>query len=811
MTSDHRVPTPTGAVATAAADPGCIVQGPGYRFSVLTDRLIRMEWSDHGTFVDHPTQLVQQRAFPVPDLTVRGTGDSLEIWTEFLHLRYDKGPFSPGGLSVSLRRPVLDAHRRHWRYASADLPGGHGNLGGTARTLDEVDGARELDPGLFSTHGYAVVDDSDSVLLTGDGWLQPRPHRQPDLYLFGYGNDYRAGLRDYFRLTGPSPLLPRTALGNWWSRFHRYTADDYLALMDRFEAAGVPFSVAVLDMDWHPVDIDPALGNGWTGYTWDRELFPDPPAFLAALHERGLAVSLNVHPADGVRRHEAAYPEVARDLGIDPASGLEVAFDITDRDFARSYFSRLHHPHEDIGVDFWWIDWQSGTTTRMESLDPLWLLNHLHYHDAARRGRRPWILSRYAGLGSHRYPVGFSGDTVATWASLDFQPYFTATAANVGYFWWSHDIGGHGGGSKDHELAVRWYQVGVFSPINRLHSSNSPFNSKEPWRHEPETARILTRYLRLRHQLVPYLYTAMWNAHTDGTPPLRPMYHDHPDAPEAYEFDNQYLFGPDLLVAPITTPAEPDTHLARVNGWLPPGDWYDFFTGRRYPGGRTLVFHRTRENLPVLARAGAVIPLAVDPLGEVATSPEGLELRVFPGASGHGDIIEDDGRDSPTIHDRQQTSIDLVWRDRDEDRADVVLSIAPPSGPGVLTERVLTLTMVGVVGVEHASYRVPGATFVIELDPHHEGGDLHLDLGRVELTDGIEVTLDGIATRASAIAERTFELLDQAEVSYALKDRVMTVVETLDREARPAALHAIGAPDTLYGALLEILASDATS
>jgi alpha-glucosidase (family GH31 glycosyl hydrolase) len=811
MSIEHRVPASTGVMSTAAADPGCVVQGPGYRFSVLTDRLIRMEWSDHDTFVDLPTQLVQQRTFPVPDLTVRDEEASLEIWTEYLHLRYDKGPFSPGGLSVNLRRPVLDAHRHQWRYASDDVPGGRGNLGGTARTLDEVDGACELDPGLFSTHGYAVVDDSVSVLLTGDGWLQPRPHRQPDLYLFGYGNDYPSGLRDYFRLTGPSPLLPRTALGNWWSRFHRYTADDYLGLMDRFAAAGVPFSVAVLDMDWHPVDIDPALGNGWTGYTWDRELFPDPPAFLAALHERGLAVSLNVHPADGVRRHEAAYPEVARDLGLDPASGLEIAFDITDRDFARSYFSRLHHPHEAIGVDFWWIDWQSGTTTRMDSVDPLWALNHLHYHDAARHGRRPWILSRYAGLGSHRYPVGFSGDTVATWASLDFQPYFTATAANVGYFWWSHDLGGHGEGAKDGELAVRWYQFGVFSPISRLHSSNSPFNSKEPWRHEPETARILTRYLRLRHQLVPYLYTATWTAHTDGIPPVRPMYHDHPDAPEAYEVHNQYLFGPDLIVAPITTPAEPDTHLARVDGWLPPGTWYDFFTGHRYTGGRTLTFHRTREHLPVLARAGAVIPLAADPSADVAVAPADLELRIFPGASGRADIIEDDGRGAPTTHDRQRTSMELVWRDRRNHRPDAVLTIAPPGGPGVRTERDLTLTMVGVIGVEHASYRTPGGTSVVELEPQRGGEGLHLDLGRVELAAGIEVTLNGMTTGGPTIADRTFDLLDQAEISYALKDRIMSVIELLDGEARAAALHAIGAPDTLFGALLEILASDATS
>jgi hypothetical protein len=809
MSIDRATVPATTTAPTTEADPACIVQGAGYRFSVLTDRLIRMEWSDDDTFVDLPTQLVERRRFPVPTFTVRDQPGSLEIWTEFLHLRYDKRPFSPGGLSVNLRRPVQPDHRTRWRYASHnDTPGGHGNLGGTARTLDDVDGARQLEPGLFSTHGYAVIDDTSSVLRTEEGWVEPRPHTGTDLYLFGYGREFRAGLRDFFRLTGPSPLLPRAALGNWWSRFHRYTADDYLDLMDRFAAEGIPFSVAVLDMDWHPVDIDPSLGNGWTGYTWDTQLFPDPPAFLDALHRRGLAVSLNVHPADGVRRHEAAYPQVARDLGIDPDTGLEIAFDITSREFVESYFSRLHHPHEDIGVDFWWIDWQSGTTTRMAQLDPLWMLNHLHYHDAARDDRRPLILSRYAGLGSHRYPVGFSGDTIASWASLDFQPYFTATAANVGYFWWSHDIGGHGSGAKDNELAVRWYQFGVFSPICRLHSSNSPFNSKEPWRFEPATADILTRYLRLRHQLIPYLHSAMWDAHTEGVPLMRPMYHDHPDASEAYEVDNQYLFGPDLLVAPVTTPADPDTHLAQIPGWLPEGTWYDYFTGHRYEGGRTLTFHRTLEQLPVLARAGAIIPLAADPMADATVNPDGLELRIFPGGSGRCLLQEDDGGGAPAPADRQQTSIGFDWRVRDEFTADAELIILPPSGTDVLTERTLTLSLVGIADLAHASYRMPGGSAAVELTPSSTDHEVRLELGPVDLGSGLTVSLERLRGRPPATAERIFALLDQAEVSYELKDRILQVVEQLDGHARTGALHGLRAPDTLYGAVLEILASE---
>ena len=243
----------------------------------------------------------------------------------------------------------------------------------------------------------------------------------------------------------------------------RYSADSYLELLDRFEAEALPFSVAVLDMDWHRVGSVPdRYGSGWTGYSWERELFPDPEAFLAELHRRGLRVTLNVHPADGVRGFEDAYPRMAEALGRDPQGDEPIAFDITDRAFLDAYLEIVHHPLEAQGVDFWWLDWQQGQYSRIEGIDPLWMLNHFHYLDSGREGRRPLTFSRYAGPGSHRYPIGFSGDTHISWASLDFQPEFTATASNVGYGWWSHDVGGHIHGIRDDELR---HPLGAARPV----------------------------------------------------------------------------------------------------------------------------------------------------------------------------------------------------------------------------------------------------------------------------------------------------------------------------------------------------------
>ena len=234
---------------------------------------------------------------------------------------------------------------------------------------------------------------------------------------------------------------------------------------------------------------------------------------------------------------------------------------------------------------------------------------------------------------------------MVTWASLDFQPYFTATASNVGYGWWSHDVGGHFFGYKDDELAVRWTQFGVFSPITRLHSSDSPFNTREPWRFGERAQRIMTAFLRLRHRLVPYLHTMNRRAHRDGEPLVQPMYYDHPDDDDAYRVPNQYCFGDRLLVAPITTPADRATGLGAVRAWLPPGRWTDVFTGLVYRGGTTILLHRDLDTIPVLAPAGAILPLARGPrLG--TANPDALELRVYAGADGEFTLAEDrdDGR-----------------------------------------------------------------------------------------------------------------------------------------------------------------------
>lgn len=627
------------------ANEKAVIKGDKYRLTVLTERLIRMEWSEDGTFEDRPTKAVICRNLPVPKFTVTESESLLEIDTEYLHLYYDKQKFSSGGLSILLKGMVK--HKCYkWFYGMEQpwLLGKSTNLKGTVCTLDMVDGETELEDGVLDRHGFAILDDSKTQILNTDGWFENSGRENSlDLYFFGYSLDHKACIRDFYKISGSTPMVPRYALGNWWSRYYKYTEETYLDLMNKFAEKEIPLAVSVLDIDWHPVlDVDPKYGNGWTGYTWNRNFFPDPDRFLKTLHNKNLKVTLNLHPCDGIRGLEDCYPDVAKAMGIDPATEKPVEFDASDEKFMDVYLKKVLLPLEKQGVDFWWIDWQQKGGVTKDGYDALWMLNHYLYNFDARNDKYSLVLSRYAGPGSHRYPVGFSGDTIMSWESLDFQPEFTATASNIGYGWWSHDIGGHKFGIWSDDLQLRWVQYGVFSPVYRPHSGKDVYYLKEPWNFPLETEKVISDFMRLRHALIPYIYTMNYINHNDGLPLCRPLYYEYnKDLELPIKFLNQYFFGSELMVCPITSPTDSVSGSGKVRAYLPEGDWFDFFDGRHYKGKRTINLYRKKESYPVLAKAGAIVPLANDGFVNGAPLPQNLKVLAFAGADGKFNLYED--------------------------------------------------------------------------------------------------------------------------------------------------------------------------
>lgn len=618
----------------APADKGNIIVENDVRISVLSNNIIRVERDKECVFEDRQTQTVVCRNFAKPQFTYQKSGDKVCIRTKSHDFRVDL---------KSLKTCVVTDGRSVY-------PSNRKNLGGTARTLDGTFGVLggwkgrfekkdhfflgHIRKGIFASDGVSELDDSKSFLLNSDGSVSPRRMGVKDKYVLAFGDGYLNGLMEFYALCGYTPLLPKFALGNWWSRYHAYSDKEYIALMDKFADRDIPFTVATIDMDWHIVKNVPKdaeyksfQGAGWTGYTFEKQLFPNYKKFLKDLKDRGLAVTMNLHPRDGVRYFEEQYPEMARACGIDPSTKKTVEFDLTDPKFVSAYFDILHHPYERDGVDFWWIDWQQGTKSKMKGLDPLWILNHYHFIDNCRDNNKGLILSRYAGLGSHRYPLGFSGDTLVTWSSLRFQPYFTALASNAGYTWWSHDIGGHMFNRGNQELYLRWIQLGTFSPINRLHSNNKCM-SKEPWNY-PDVENIAVEYLRLRHRLLPLLYSANVRTAKDGVPIVCPMYYfDKHENSYSKTYRTQFYFAQQLLVAPIVKPSKNGE--SKINVWLPQGVWFDFFTGKAFVGGKVHTLSYDLKGYPVFAKSGAIIPLLEKRSGNSQEFDE-LEIRVYPG------------------------------------------------------------------------------------------------------------------------------------------------------------------------------------
>jgi alpha-glucosidase len=665
----------TAQAANPVADPNAVITIGNARFTVLTPQLIRMEWAADGKFEDHASFVFLNRRLPVPDFealnAASGPRQRLTIKTSALTLIYTRvetpgadGRFTPTNLEIDL---MVDGKPVVWRPGLGDPE----NLQGTTRTLDGALGSKTqepIEPGLVSRSGWALVDDSTRPLFDSadfsfkNGEKSPWPwviERQAgerqDWYFFGYGHDYRKALGDYVRVAGRIPLPPRFAFGAWWSRYWDYSDQELDELVRGFHENDVPLDVLVIDMGWHISDEQlKAAGEvdqsgerlGWGGYTWDKLLFPDPHDFLARLHTDGLKTTLNLHPASGIQPWEQAYAAMATAMGIDPATKKYVPFDITDKKFAINYMNLVLHPLEKQGIDFWWLDWQQEPTTKMPGVTPTWWLNYVHFTDQQREGKRPLLFHRWGGLGNHRYQIGFSGDSISVWDSLAFQPWFTATAANVGYAYWSHDIGGHMPGAVDPELYTRWVQFGAFSPILRTHTTKNPESERRIWAYPEPYSSVLRSTFQLRYALEPYLYTEARRTYDTGVAFFRPLYYDWPQEAAAYDSKGEYLFGDQMLAAPITAPADKVSGLATEKVWLPTGEWIEWPTGKHFTGPAAIERSFSIEQMPVYLRAGAIVPMQ-PPMrftGEKPVDP--LIVNVWPltpGTTSSYSVYEDSG------------------------------------------------------------------------------------------------------------------------------------------------------------------------
>ena len=632
------------------AHPDAVVRSGKARFTVLTPEMIRIQYSDRSLFEDRATFAIVNRRLPVPAFTAVEKDGYLEIKTSALTLKYKIGGVIDGRkpsaevLNISMQlngRPVL------WYPGKDDAM----NLKGTTRTLDGQIGdnkRQELENGLLSRAGWSIIDESP-LARRGDGsttfafdkqvdgidWVaEPVDKQAIDWYFLGYGHQYKKALGDFIKVAGRQPMPPLYVLGYWYSKYQRYTSDEFMEIVNDVKRFNIPMDVMIFDMDWHT--------QGWTGWTWDRTAIPDPEGLIDWMHQHGLKVSLNLHPADGVDDDEDFFNDLREDMGLDKQT-KRVPWNLSDCRFYHNMFKHIIRARERQGVDFWWLDWQQNLTSKyVDGLGETFWCNHVFYNDMRlnRPNHRPLIFHRWGGLGSHRYPIGFSGDSFTTYGTLAWQPYFTATASNVGFGYWGHDLGGHQQtGGNDPEIYLRWMQFGVFTPIFRTHATNWEGIERRIWKYSNFPSLLET--VKLRYALMPYIYTAARQAYDTGVSLCRPLYYEWPEVNNAYLFEDEYMFGDDILVAPVVTKPESDGMTARRT-WLPEGRWFDVCRNKVVEGNRTFTDRYAMEEIPYFFRAGSVI-VNNPPMMNLSTRPDRLILKVVPGGNGQTKLYEDEG------------------------------------------------------------------------------------------------------------------------------------------------------------------------
>ncbi len=613
------------------AREGTVAQGKTYRITVLTERLLRLEYNKTGVFYDNPSQFAINRKFPKPEFTLKQDDRFLEITTKYFSLSYEKEKnFDAGKLTPMANLKIqLNGTDKSWYVHNAEVK----TLNGLNTSEDGDPKNQRFSKSLYSLDGYASFHDSNTYLYNASGNLIPREQNYMDIYLFMYGNDFEEALKDYYTLVGYPPLIPRYALGNWWSRDLPYTSEQLLELVNHFKMEDIPLSVLLLEKDWHMKRTDVPFSE--TGFTFNHQLIPDESQLLQQLHEKNIRVGLSINPKDGIAATEEQYPNLANAFQI--TGGKTVQFDPMNQTVLKAMNTYMLTPLLNKGVDFLANDYQDF----LENIQRLWFVNDSLFQLLNKEDRRGLLLARNAHLVPHRYPSIYTGKTLVSWDSLKRIPLLNQNAANIGVGFISSDIAGNHGGMEEDELYIRSVQLACFSPILRFSAPSGKYYRKEPWRWNIKTSEVVKEYLNLRHALIPYLYTESYH-YKEGVPLVRPLYYQEPFVIDDSNFKNEYYLGSSLLICPILHKQDPLIKRTIHKFYLPEGVWYNLRSGKKFPGKKEYISFFEEVDYPVFVKSGAIIPMSYEE-GKPATNPKDLEFHIFPGQSNSYLLYEDDG------------------------------------------------------------------------------------------------------------------------------------------------------------------------
>lgn len=758
-------------ISLGKANGKYIFAGKKYRITVLSDVLLRLEYSDTGKFNDYPTLFAINRKFKnEPRITVKEDEKFLNITNDYFILEYAKEkPFEASKLvpDTNLRISLKNTDKV-WYYNHPEVR----NFKGSTYSFDTGKNFT-LDKGLYSTDGFASINDTDRPVFISDGTIKKNPSDGVDIYLFIYRKDFGKALQSYFELTGYPSLPPRYTLGIWWNKEENYDEDDIKELIEEFKKSKLPLSTILLGDAWKPT---PKENELTPNYEFDKDKFINPNEFINYLHEQNIYLGLKLKTENGFTSADKFYDEAANILNTKEGN---IPLNVYNTKLLNAFYEKVINPLLDTGVDYFWTD------DNLKDKINLFMLAHYTFKNYNRKeDRRGLIMVRNHGIASHRYPILYSGNTLVSWKTLKYLPYYNSTSSNIGLTWWSHDIGGFMSGTEDRELYTRYVQLGVYSPIFRFSSKKGRYYKREPWKWDVKTERIVTDYTRVRHRLIPYIYTEGYKYTKLGQPLIEPLYYKYPEIKDEPLYKNEYFFGSELFVSPITDPKDAVMNRVVHRVFLPVGTWYDFKTGKKFPGGKRYVTFYKDEDYPVYAKSGSIIPLAILDEEDLNNTkpPKKLEIQVFPGENNTYNLYEDDGvsnlyKEGYYII----TNIDYNYMPNN-----YTLIIRPVEGKsGIIPEKrdykirfrntrsaEYVKTNVGKMEVEHHAY-TDETDFIIEVKNVSTIEQLTINCG------GKAIEIDAVRL----INEDIDEIISDLQIETSLKEKIADIIFS-DKEIR---------------------------
>ena len=591
-----------------------IVVGNTYRFTLLSPRLIRLEYSKEGKFEDRATSLVVNRVFDDFEFTVGGENPSLIITTEYFTLTYVREePLNANSLKVR-----VNGTDKEWYPGHKEIR----NVGGLSYSLDNINNVK-LNKGMYSFDGFVLLDDSNNLVIDNEMFV-PRDKGTVDLYLFVYRSDLGLCLQDYFKLTGYPKMIPRYALGSWWYKNEPYNMYDIDDVLKKFNDNEIPISVFLLGDKWH---------DNISNYSYDITRF-DKLALNKFYSSKNQVFGLTVNPTLPINNSDSLYNEVIKYL---PANNNQISLIPLNNNTINVYLNLIISNLINSGIKIFNIDYDNPA-----DLYGLFMLNHYHYA-IANLNNRGVILSRNPGVAPHRYPILYSGKTLVSWDTLKYLAQYNNSAANMGVSWHAHAIGGYYGGMEEDELFIRYIQFGVFNPIFILASEAGKYYKREPWKWDQIKLSVIREYMQLRNKLVPYIYTEAYSYHKYGVPLIQPLYYKYPKIYDEPNYINQYFFGSKIMISPIIKKKNLEMNRVVQTVFIPSGIWYDYSSGKKFIGNKYYVGFYRDEDYPIFVKEGSIIPMSLD---GGTNNPVNMEIQIFPaenGLYGSYELYEDDG------------------------------------------------------------------------------------------------------------------------------------------------------------------------